>query len=95
MEVELKEKIKKIVENDDIVVLAIVHRSSGSLYNHKTKKLYIIYKAKYPSIEEQLVRNIEVLYVYTGAFQEHNIWDVEDVVEELGKKYEVHEVDIY
>jgi hypothetical protein len=91
----LKEEISKIVEDYNIVVLAVVHRSSESLYNYKTVKLYIIYKPKYPSHEETLVRNIEIITAYTGAYQEYSNLDVEDIVEELKKQYEVHEVEIY
>jgi hypothetical protein len=91
----LREEITKLVEEDFIVVLVIVHRSSESLYNHKTEKLYIIYKAKYPAYEEQLVRNIEVIPVYTGVFQEYSSIDIGDMIDELKKHYEVHEADIY
>ena len=91
----LQEEITKIVEDYNIVVLAVVHRSSESLYNYKTKKLYVIYKPKYPSLEETLVRDIKVITVYTGAYQEYSKYDVEDIIGELRKQYEIHEVEIY
>jgi molybdopterin synthase catalytic subunit len=91
----LKEEIAKIVEEDNIVILAVNHRSSESLYNYKTVKLYIIYKPKYPAYEEQLVRDVKVITIYTGAYQEYSKYDIEDIIEELRKHYEVHEVEIY
>jgi hypothetical protein len=90
----LKEEITKLVE-DNIVVLEVIHRSSESLYNYKTEKLYIIFKPKYPAYEESDVRNVEVIQVMTGAYQEYSKYDIEDIIEELRKHYEVHEVEIY
>ena len=92
---DLKKEIKEELEMDSIVILVLVHRSSESLYNHKTKKLYVIFKPRYPTYEEQLVRNVKVITVYTGVFQEYSKYDVEDVIEELRKHYEVHEIDIH
>jgi hypothetical protein len=91
----LKEEIIKAVEKDAVVILVINHRSSESLYNYKTKKLYVIFKAKYPAYEDVLVRDVQVIQVATGAYQEYSTSDIEDITEELREHYIIQEVEIY
>jgi hypothetical protein len=87
---ELAEKLEK----DSIVVLAVVNRTSEGFYNYKTDKVYVLFKPRYPRYEESLVRDIEVVMAYVGAYQELSEWDIEDIIRELGKQYEVHEAEI-
>jgi hypothetical protein len=90
----LIDKIKEKVEENKVVVLRILKRTSDSYYNYKTE-LIVVFKPKRVRWEESDVRDVEVMYVSCGVFQKFPIALPEILVNELEPEYVVHHFDVF
>jgi len=91
---ELVEEIKKIAENN-IVVVEVVTRTSESHYNYKVSEILVVYKPMYVKWEEPDPRRVTVISITTGAFQQYPIATPNILEEELAKDYIVERIRIY
>jgi hypothetical protein len=87
---EIKEKAR-----EKIVIVKIIKRTSESYYNYKVTDLLVIYNPEFKAYEEADVRSIEIIEVWTGAFQEYPLATPDIIEEELAKEYVVEHVRIY
>jgi hypothetical protein len=87
---EIKEKAE-----GKIIIVKIIKRTSESCYNYKTSDILVVYKPEYKSYEEADIRSIEIIEVWTGAFQEYPLATPDIIEEELAKEYVVERVRIY
>jgi hypothetical protein len=87
---EIKEKAK-----EKIVIVKIIKRTSESCYNYKVTDLLVIYNPEYKAYEEEDIRDIEVIEVWTGAFEQYPLATPDIIEHALAKDYVVERVRIY
>ncbi len=89
-------RIGNLVENDYIVLLHVITRTSTSYYNYRSDKLVVIHKQNRIPWHEANVKKIRVIPIYAGAYQEFSLIGVEELIEKLKDKgYIVDEIQIY
>jgi hypothetical protein len=93
---KLVHEIERVVENNDIAVVAIVKRESEAYYNYKTREVLVIWKPIHVDWENQLIRHVEVFEITAGIYQEYPLAIGEIIEESLKRKgYAVERITIY
>jgi hypothetical protein len=96
MSEKIMEVVKEFAKKGYIVIVVETTRDSEVYYNYKTWRLYIVYKPIAVSYEEPRVRDVKVIPITTGAFQEYDSWDIKISMDELEKEsYTVHKINIF
>jgi len=70
---ELLDRIEKSIKDGKIVIIKVNKRHSEGFYNYKTTNLLVIYKNIYTPYEEPNVRQVELIEIDCGAFQQYSI----------------------
>jgi len=77
---KLEEQLKQYMKENNVIIVRVIHRPSEGYYNYKLKQIWVYYKTtKYEEPDK-----IRDMVVYTGAFQEYTLEEVERTLEKLG-----------
>lgn len=91
---DLIREIREKVEKEKIVIVKIVKRTSESYYNYKVSDILIFYKPKRVQYEESDVRDIEIVEVWIGVFQQYPLATPDILEQEFKDNYVVERVRI-
>jgi len=95
-EEKLVQKIKELANKGDIVIVKETNRDSEVYYNYKTWRLFIIYRPIAVRYEDVRIRDIKVIEISTGAYQEYDETRVEVEINRLKKEgYTVHVIHVF